>query len=54
MLSRVLKVKLKWIRVPTADFERKKIIIRGYNPNPSNPSWKHRWELPGNYPVFMW
>ena len=41
-LSRLIKVNLKWIRLPKTDSARQKCIIRRYNTNKSKPSWKAR------------
>ena len=41
-ISGILKVKLKWLRVPTTYFARLKFRTRKENPNPSKPSWKIR------------
>ena len=41
-LSRILKVNLNWLRVPTTDFARQKFRTRRDNKSSSNPSWKAR------------
>ena len=39
-LSRILKVNIKLLRVPTTEFSRQKCITRRDNPNSSKRSWK--------------
>ena len=46
ILSRILKVKINRIRVPTTNFSRQKIITRRENPNSSKLSWKARKKPP--------
>ena len=45
-LSRIIKVKIKWIRLPTTDFVRQKFITRRDNPNSSKPSLRARKKPP--------
>ena len=45
-LSKILKVNLNWLRVPTTYFSRKKIRTRRDNPNLNNFSWKSRKKPP--------
>ena len=44
--SRVLAVNLKWSRVPSTDFSRRKYRTRRENPNSSKYSWKERKKPP--------
>ena len=45
-LSRILKFKINWLRVPITDYARKKFRTRRDNPNPSKLSWKKRKKPP--------
>ena len=57
ILSRLLKLKLNWLRVITTDFTRQKHRTRRENPNSSKLSWKARKKPPKantkNRPFFM-
>ena len=41
-LSSIIKVNLKWLRVPTTDFERQKCRTKSENSNSSKLIWKAR------------
>ena len=55
-ISRILKFKLNWLRVPTTDFARQKLTTMMENPCSSNVIWKARKNPskghPKNRPLF--
>ena len=49
-LSRIIKVELKLIRVPTTEFSRQKFRNRRHKPKSITPSWKSIKRLPNVTP----